>query len=131
MKHLTSTLDGALLDAAAAKAEGLDVFRVKGYSQVLFTAPPEYKINSVGRRSVSKAGVTCLRYSREWAYGGPIIERERIAIENGLYGDGKDRWIAATPNFARGEHYEGATPLIAAMRAYVDSKLGDEVDLPE
>jgi len=28
-------------------------------------------------------------------------------------------------------YYYGSTPLIAAMRCYVASKLGDEVELPE
>jgi len=41
----------------------------------------------------------------------------------------KARWVAALPwpnrfNF-------GPTPLIAAMRCFVASKLGDEVDVPE
>lgn len=61
-------------------------------------------------------------YSTDWAQGGPIIEREKIATAWHL-----TRWVAW-----RGviEH-PGPTPLIAAMRAYVASKLGDEVDIPE
>ena len=46
-------------------------------------------------------------YSSSWQRGGPIIEHY-------------------APLF-----YEGPTPLIAAMRCYVASKLGDEVDVPE
>ena len=41
-------------------------------------------------------------YSTDWAQGGAIIERERIP-----------------------------TPLIAALRCYVASKLGDEVEIPK
>ena len=59
-------------------------------------------------------------YSTDWAHGGPVIEREGIAIY--LYGDGE--WQAVLE-----KEYEGPTPLIAAMRCYVASKLGDEVEV--
>jgi hypothetical protein len=55
----------------------------------------------------------------DWSQGGPIIEREGIAI----YGD----WYATMVE----KTYEGATPLIAAMRCYVASQLGAEVEIPE
>jgi len=58
-----------------------------------------------------------------WAQGGPIIEREEIAI---LLEYPKSWW--ATDGDARSS---GDTPLIAAMRCYVASKLGDEVEIPE
>jgi hypothetical protein len=72
-------------------------------------------------------------YSTCWNKGGPIIEREKIdciADPNG-----KDVW--------RGQLYTsrlqgqrvvrayGTTPLVAAMRCYVASRLGDEVDVPD
>lgn len=74
--------------------------------------------------------------STNWAQGGPIIERERIGID----GMGIDN---ATPGeveafkWVGGEHDSfpltatGPTPLIASMRCYVASQLGDEVDVPE
>ena len=65
--------------------------------------------------------------STDWAQGGPIIEREVISIV-GFDPDPKN-WNA---------HQEGLyfvegcpTPLIAAMRCFVASKLGDEVEVPE
>ena len=62
-------------------------------------------------------------YSSNWAQGGPIIEREGITI----FQTGRD-WMGYirhdTESFA-------PTPLIAAMRCYVASKLGDEVEIPE
>ena len=61
--------------------------------------------------------------STEWEFGGPIIERERIELE----WSGPD-WLAQIK--ADNEYY-GATPLVAAMRAFVASKLGDEVEIPE
>lgn len=61
--------------------------------------------------------------STDWSQGGPIIEREKITIE----WTGED-WMAYIWHDAE---FFGPTPLIAAMRCYVASKLGDEVDVPE
>ena len=59
-----------------------------------------------------------------WAQGGPIIEREDISPRS--CGDGS--WVA---DWYFGDvRRVGPTPLIAAMRCYVASKLGDEVDIP-
>jgi hypothetical protein len=69
-------------------------------------------------------------YSTDWAQGGPIIEREGIDICTSTRGG----WIATLITdweedvVVRGE---GDTCLIAAMRCYVASKLGDEVEIPE
>ena len=69
-----------------------------------------------------------LHYSSNWANGGPIIEREGIALRpNGA------TWVA----YAKGKlvdivyPMEGPTPLIAVCRCYVASKLGDVVEVPE
>lgn len=65
--------------------------------------------------------------STNWAQGGPIIERERISV-----GTDENEWSAditvGPTGFVRGF---GPTPLIAAMRCYVASKLGDEVEIPD
>jgi hypothetical protein len=66
------------------------------------------------------------RPSTNWALGGPIIEREKIATN---YSMKRECWFAE--NFIETEIGSGATPLIAAMRCYVASKLGDEVQIPE
>jgi hypothetical protein len=60
--------------------------------------------------------------STDWAQGGPIIERENIATAWHI-----TRWVAW-----RGvvEH-PGPTPLIAAMRCFVASKLGNDIEIPE
>ena len=62
-------------------------------------------------------------YSSDWAQGGPIIERERITAE----WTGED-WMAY---IRHDEEFFGPTPLIAAMRCYVASKLGDDIELPK
>jgi hypothetical protein len=66
-------------------------------------------------------------YSTDWAQGGPIIEREKLCILPAY--KGLDGWRAESQLvFSNGA---GPTPLIAAMRCYVASKLGDTVDVPE
>lgn len=64
------------------------------------------------------------RYSVSWDQSGPIIERERIAIDYD-----HDVWNAA--KYRLNWYVSGPTPLIAAMRCFVASKLGDEVDIPK
>ena len=61
--------------------------------------------------------------STDWAQGGPIIEREEIVI----FLEYPKEWGATDGNYSKG----GDTPLIAAMRCYVASKLGDDIDLPK
>ena len=64
-----------------------------------------------------------------WSQGGPIIERESITV-----GDAGASWVAGKPwadDFFSAFVVYGPTPLIAAMRCYVASKLGDEVDIPK
>lgn len=64
--------------------------------------------------------------STRWAHGGPIIEHEGIA----LWQDEETLGWFASADEGRGNDYLGPTPLIAAMRCYVASKLGDEIHIP-
>lgn len=64
-------------------------------------------------------------YSITWALAGPIIERESICISP--FGPSREGWDSYQDN----HHAEGPTPLIAAMRCYVASKLGNEVEIPK
>jgi hypothetical protein len=61
----------------------------------------------------------------DWEQGGPLIEHKRITVQASQAGDWRaymsDGWCAD------GVQKRGDTPLIAAMRAYVASKFGDEV----
>ena len=59
-------------------------------------------------------------WANDWAQGGPIIEREGVQLAR--VGDVWEAWVDADGVFC-----QGPTPLIAAMRCYVASKLGDEV----
>ena len=63
--------------------------------------------------------------STDWSQGGPIIERERIAVQS----PNDKGWYATDYMFKTYE--SGPTPLIAAMRCYVTSKLGETVEIPK
>jgi hypothetical protein len=112
MKIKSNNLVGPALDWAVAKCENKAVRISKPYAEeppmVLFDSATEY------------------HPSTNWAQGGPIIERERIAVD---YSEG-NQWCAA--DYAgKSPCMAAATPLIAAMRCYVASRLGEEVDVPE
>jgi hypothetical protein len=104
MKIKTNELTGAALDWAVAKCEGI----ING------------DVLDVG--FILEGGYSP---STNWAQGGPIIEREGVSLE---YSAQPEKWCACI--MADQEVY-GPTALIAAMRCYVASKLGDEVDVPE
>lgn len=57
----------------------------------------------------------------DWSQGGPIIEREGMTLIR------YPGWTAVAGDVQA----SGPTLLIAAMRCYVASKLGDTVDIPE
>jgi hypothetical protein len=63
----------------------------------------------------------------KWVLGGAIIERELIDIRY----FGEVGWCADGNGVMRVPTIFGPTPLIAAMRCYVASKLGDEVEVLE
>jgi hypothetical protein len=69
------------------------------------------------------------KFSTDWSQGGPIIEREQLAIIPVM---GGTRWSAERDLPTGGDDYEvyatyGETPLIAAMRCCIASKFGEEV----
>lgn len=68
------------------------------------------------------------RYSTNWAQGGPIIEQEAITVSLGSPVVGLE-WMACDRGSTHIQH--GPTYLIAAMRCYVASKMGETVEVPE
>jgi hypothetical protein len=71
--------------------------------------------------------------STNWEQGGPIIDREGIETRKGnplYFPKGNESGDHYEPLWLSGKQ-QGTTPLIAAMRCYVASKLGDEVEIPE
>ena len=108
MKIKCSDLVGAQLDYAVAKCSGP--------TMMAFFTHNEYTP------------------STDWEQGGPIIEREEcIATTERLNCGGEFRVQMPYDRLADrpGRYFYGPTPLIAAMRCYVASKLGDEVEIPE
>ena len=80
--------------------------------------------------------LTCYSPTTLWEQAGPLIDELDIAMSpmpDGLwraYAPTGTRWAARVKVFTWGVKQEGYTPLVAAMRAYVASKLGEEVEMP-
>ena len=124
MKIETSELIGPALDWTASKAAGYALYKdasldgrfKRGWWVSGYQVDPNLWIP-----------LNWFDPSRDWGYGGPIIERERITTYAPVPGD--PNWSAffvQTP----GTWY-GPTPLIAAMRCFVSSRLGDIVEVPD
>lgn len=109
MKIKTAELAGVALDWEVARCEGL----------------------------LDKWGVCApvgFRPSSNWLQGGPIIEREIVELvlcQSGSNGPIYWEACAGLENEPGHAISVGPTPLVAAMRCYVVSKLGNEVDVPE
>jgi hypothetical protein len=74
-------------------------------------------------------GPNC-NYSTDWALAGPIIEREWLDVTPWPNESDEDmRWQCKQHDNIDCVAF-GPTPLIAAMRCYVASVLGDEVEVP-
>ena len=113
----TNELTGAALDWAVAKCEGISLNEGNTISNDCDTYNP----------------------SADWAQGGPIIEREGIDLHRVTSSLWSASWwannsgMANNPaqRFKRNVRTDGPTPLIAAMRCYVEAKLGNEVEVPD
>ena len=137
----TSELTGAALDWAVAKAEGLlepkEFFGKMVPSVVL---DMEYWTDGTPMVRLNPCPDVYYRAeydpSTSWQHGGPIIEEERIFLKPSKLSPTTSKRIAWGAhgfygNTGQKVHRHGPTPLIAAMRCYVASKLGDDVDVPE
>ena len=114
----TSELTGTALDWAVAKCEGGTGF---WYDTI---ATHWIKLN--GKDCALRSGwAQSYLPSTDWAQGGPIIEKEMLCV-NPDYPRG---WVAISNNAEIMQL--GSTALIAAMRCYVTSKLGNSVEIPD
>jgi len=120
----TYELTGAALDWAVAKCEGV----------ALVLAPFTGARNFVILGQNIKPTIVMYEPSLYWAQGGPIIEREGMDLNpHGVdSSNGRTHWRAAIQWLDESDFEAiGPTPLISAMRCYVASKLGENVDVPE
>jgi hypothetical protein len=120
MKVKVSEAKGRVLDCLVAQAMGMKIYRSKS---------GRWMRANYGEFN-HRHGTPWFEPTRSWGYAGPIIERERISIEDcqdgaGLY------WEATRIEPPAVSEARGPTPLIAVMRCYVISKLGDEVEVPD
>ena len=121
MKIKTAELTGPTLDWAVAKCEG------ERYGPPTFRVHQNSKGATVYLNAGMQQGGIPYRPSTDWAQGGRLIEREEIAV---WPDQDTGNWFASA-NEGRGVDFSGPTPLIAAMRCLIASKLGDEIDVPE
>lgn len=118
MKVNTKELIGVALDYAVALAEGY---------------PNISGIHPQGRTKIISGQY--FSPSTDWAHGGPIIAR--MSISDGFNLEERPETLPLAQTYydqmsgGYRYHASGPTPLIAAMRCYVVSKLGDTVELPE
>lgn len=125
MKIKTSELIGAKLDWAVAKASGAEGLRVTDNGSVCCV----YKL---------QCGSGCwtgyYEPSTDWSQGGPLIERFKVWLSPPVDGCEPFGWDSEIygEDGATIAYQDGcATPLIAAMRAIVADKLGEEIEVPE
>jgi hypothetical protein len=120
MKIRTAELTGPALDWAVAKCEGPNSEAACYYIDDL----PVY---------LDEAPIQEWKPATNWAQGGPIIEREIHSItDTTMRSDMSFAWEAKI-HVGAGlcVRMYGPTPLIAAMRCFVASKMGDTIDIPE
>jgi hypothetical protein len=127
MLHKVSDLSGPMLDAAVASIDGLDVVYRNGQPAFEHEWDPDLHCHEDDLHGEFKAWVY-FKPSSCWADGGPIIERERIALYPPLCVGDWEEWSATVGGKSDGA--KGPTPLIAAMRAFVASRFGETVELP-
>ena len=149
----TRNLTGAALDWAVAKALGAEF-----YPSTINAIHAKVDGRFIGG-FVTKTGAGVAMPdspfipSRSWFQAGPLIERERICfVDRAAYlaggftpkdaGDGQfaafigsaDRLVETCVNEYEGLSFDecqlGPTHLVAAMRCFVASRLGEAVDVP-
>ena len=117
MKIKTCELNGAMLDYAVAIITNPE------------WTPEDIWYNTVGYEDTGDIEDVPYEPSCDWARCGPIIEQEKIVLINPTftnYFDTESPWLAWMTGDIFGY---GPTPLVAAMRCFVLSKLGEEVEI--
>lgn len=128
----TAELEGAALDYWVARAEGLKIGCIPDEPDALAVL-----VRGFVKIIKCKSGIAICTNgtywpSRRWEDAGPIIEREQIPMSPVVGGTWESEYVCwQGEDDADTKTVRGKTPLIAAMRAFVASKFGDEVeDIP-
>ena len=122
MKIKTTEITGPALDWVVAQVVHANLQRT--YGEPVFNPKTKRIYQTQGLQQI---GVN-YSPSTNWAQGGPILEREGITVCHGSPVHGLE-WLACDRSSTHIQH--GPSYLIAAMRCFVASKLGEEVELPE
>jgi len=136
-----SELEGAQLDFWVARADpqskGLrmewrgdhwvGIGEIDGKDEVIIAgASPGFHAAKKVRMLYGRDLMAVYRPSSDWAQGGPLIEREEGVITRD---DGGNRWYQAEMGIGSSRRLEtGPAHLVAAMRAFVASRFGVEVE---
>lgn len=108
----TSEATGPALDWLVAKCQGITKIDRIGCAWVRDPDEPHFSRQ--------------FKPSTDWSQGGPIVEKEKMQLSHSDgVGWGAYSWTGSS--FSG----HGPAPLIAAMRCYVASRLGDTVEVPE
>lgn len=111
MKVKVSEASGPVLDWMVAKCEGASNDTLESYID--------------GFKEADEGN-----YSTNWALGGPIIEWEGLELSVHVIHNGVITSWASEKDWNL-HSATGPTPLVAAMRCFVCSKLGEEVEVPD
>ena len=116
MKVKVSEAKGQVLDYLVAQAAGMKIYRSKS---------GRWMTANYGEFN-HRHGTPWFEPTRSWGYAGLIIELEKIELNLS-----ENEWVATRIEPPAVSEARGPTPLIAVMRCYVISKLGDEVEVPD
>lgn len=127
MKIKTSELTGAALDWAVATS-------IYNAAPIKSASTTRFRVLDDDDEHVGSIWITEKRTftstfapSSDWVQGGTLLEQHGIWLSDDN-DESPEKWIASVG----GAHMQvGPTPLIAAMRALVASRLGDEIEVPD
>ena len=129
MKIKTFELKGKALDYAVAIAKGVPSSDILIAHNRIYRRCRDEDGNLTGSYQTGPEFL----FHKMWEAAGPIIEREGISLKFLESADTKSRWVAKQKPSLRNVKPAGAygqTALEAAVRCYVSSKLGPEVEIP-
>lgn len=102
-------LDGRVLDYWVSRASGVNAYQLQDSQLIIDFECTDY-------------GVITYNPSTSWRLAGPIIENHKISIAWT-----EDGWEASKSLGERHRYFSEKSPLVAAMRCFVASKLGNRV----